>query len=60
MGPSSFPHNHETGAEVLSGTHGRAALKYRVGNWLSGRNPNTPGSALSLMCVARKADPQDN
>ncbi|WP_439882596.1 class I SAM-dependent methyltransferase [Pontibacter sp. MBLB2868] len=49
-----FPHNHELGAEVLSGKKGKAELKYRVGNFLSGRNPDADTSALSLMCVARK------
>lgn len=50
-----FAHNHEVGAEVLQGKHGKAALKYRMGNLLSGRNPNAETSALSLMCVARKS-----
>lgn len=49
-----YPHNHQTGAEVLSGQHGRAEWKYRLGNLLSGRNPDAVGSALSLMCVARR------
>jgi ubiquinone/menaquinone biosynthesis C-methylase UbiE len=49
-----FPHNHEMGAEVLEGKTGKAAWKYRIGNILSGRNPNADTSALSLMCVARK------
>lgn len=49
-----FPHNHEVGAEVLQGEPGKAAMKYRLGNILSGRNPNADRSALSLMCVARK------
>ncbi|MEJ5961889.1 class I SAM-dependent methyltransferase [Pedobacter immunditicola] len=49
-----FPHNHELGAEVLQGNLGRASFKYRMGNLLSGRNPNADSSALSLMCVAEK------
>ncbi len=49
-----FPHNHELGEEVLTGKKGRAEFKYRLGNWLSGRNPNADKSALSLMCVARR------
>ncbi len=48
-----FPHNHVLGKEVLSGQQGKADLKYRLGNILSFRNPSSPGSALSLMCVAR-------
>jgi len=47
-------HNHEIGAEVLKGEHGTAELKYRLGNLLSGRNPADPGSALSMMCIARR------
>jgi len=49
-----YAHNHELGAEVLTGKKGKAELKYRIGNILSGRNPNADTSALSLMCVARK------
>ena len=47
------PHNHTVGAEALNGVVGKAELKYRLGNLLSGRNPNSKTSALSLMCVAR-------
>ena len=49
-----YPHNHELGAEVLQGQKGKAEAKYRLGNMLSGRNPNADASALSLMCVARR------
>lgn len=48
-----YPHNHSLGAEVLSGQKGRAEFKYRLGNMLSGRNPDAEGSALSIMCVAK-------
>lgn len=51
---SVFPHNHQVGAEVLQGVKGKAELKYRIGNLLSGRNPSADSSALTLMCVARK------
>jgi ubiquinone/menaquinone biosynthesis C-methylase UbiE len=59
LGPLGFkvnvyPHNHELGADVLTGKMGKAALKYQIGNLLSGRNPSAETSALSLMCVARK------
>jgi ubiquinone/menaquinone biosynthesis C-methylase UbiE len=49
-----FSHNHNLGAEVLHGEIGKADLRYRLGNLLSGRNPNAETSALSLMCVAKK------
>jgi ubiquinone/menaquinone biosynthesis C-methylase UbiE len=49
-----YPHNHELGKEVLQGNAGPAEFKYRLGNLLSGRNPSSDASALSLMCVARK------
>lgn len=52
---SIFPHNHTVGAEVLQGKKGKADFKYRLGNILSGRNPNADDSALTLMCVAKKA-----
>jgi ubiquinone/menaquinone biosynthesis C-methylase UbiE len=50
-----YPHNHDLGAEVLQGKFGKAELKYRIGNLLSGRNPNRKENALTLMCVAKKA-----
>ena len=53
---SIFPHNHTLGAEVLEGKKGKAEFKYRIGNILSGRNPNSYDSALTLMCVAHKAE----
>ncbi|RZK17200.1 MAG: class I SAM-dependent methyltransferase [Hymenobacter sp.] len=49
-----YPHNHELGAEVLQGNKGAAERKYRLGNLLSGRNPDADTSALTLMCVARR------
>jgi SAM-dependent methyltransferase len=50
-----YPHNHELGKEVLQGQTGPAEFKYKIGNILSGRNPAANSSALTLMCVARKA-----
>lgn len=49
-----FPHNHTAGAETLQGITGKADLKYRVGNLMSGRNPAAKKSALTLMCIAKK------
>ncbi|MBS7567030.1 class I SAM-dependent methyltransferase [Mucilaginibacter sp. Bleaf8] len=49
-----YPHNHDLGMEVLSGKRGKAEFKYRLGNILSGRNPESERSALTLMCVAQK------
>lgn len=49
-----FPHNHDLGAEIFMGKYGKALFKYRLGNLLSGRNPNSAESALTLMCVAIK------
>jgi ubiquinone/menaquinone biosynthesis C-methylase UbiE len=49
-----YPHNHTRGPEVLDGIRGRAQLKYMLGNLLSGRNPFSEKSALSLMCIAKK------
>lgn len=57
---SVFPHNHQLGAEVLEGKTGKAEFKYRIGNLLSGRNPNAESSALTLMCVARKQGSPNN
>ena len=51
---SVYPHNHQIGAEALSGVVGAAKWKYRLGNMLSGRRPSAPTSALSSMCVARR------
>jgi len=40
------------GAEALDGDFGRASLKMRVGQILSGIDPNSKAAALSLMCRA--------
>lgn len=48
-----YPHNHTVGAEALKGCTGRPPhWRYRLGQVLSGINPNSPEAALSLMCVA--------
>ncbi|HYP58344.1 MAG TPA: class I SAM-dependent methyltransferase [Beijerinckia sp.] len=49
-----YPHNHLAGIDALS-HHGRAKFKYRIGQLLSGINPNSPDAALSLMCRASRA-----
>ncbi|WP_183559860.1 class I SAM-dependent methyltransferase [Mucilaginibacter sp. SP1R1] len=51
-----YPHNHELGEEVLQGQKGKTELKYRLGNILSGRNPNADISALTLMCLAKRVN----
>lgn len=51
---NTYPHNHTEGTGIFKGTVGKAAFKYRVGNFLSGRNPDSKTSALTLMCVAKK------
>lgn len=50
-----YPHNHQIGAQALTGNVGPAQWKYRMGNRLSGRDPAAAASALSLMCIARRA-----
>ena len=49
-----FPHNHSIGKEALSNQWGRSGFKYRIGQFLSGINPNSPEAALSLMCRASR------
>ncbi len=49
-----FAHNHRLGAEVLAGKRGRAPLKMRIAQLLSGIRPGSPAAALSLLCVATK------
>lgn len=49
-----YPHNHNEGEEIFNGKTGKAAFKYRLGNLLSGRNPYSKSSALTLMCIAKK------
>ena len=51
-----YPHNHDLGEDVLQGKMGKAEFKYRLGNFLSGRNPSSAESALTLMCVAKKLE----
>lgn len=47
-----YPHNTNVGGEVFESTMGRAGLKYRIGQRLSGIDPNSANGALALMCVA--------
>lgn len=46
-------HNHGEGEEVLRGSWGKSATKYRVGQRLSFIDPDAEHAALSLMCVAK-------
>jgi SAM-dependent methyltransferase len=47
-----FPHNQTVGAEALKGQLGKASLKLRIGQILSGIDPKSEAAALSLMCRA--------
>jgi SAM-dependent methyltransferase len=47
-----YPHNHDSGAEVLRGQLGRSDLKFRVAQRLSGLNPNSAEAGLSILCRA--------
>lgn len=49
-----YPHNHDLGAEVLKGQFGRMPWKNRLGQRLSGINPQTPEAAQSTMCIAKR------
>jgi ubiquinone/menaquinone biosynthesis C-methylase UbiE len=49
-----FPHNHDLGSEVFEGKIGRMSWKRRLAQRLSGINPDTPASAQSIMCIARR------
>jgi SAM-dependent methyltransferase len=50
-----FPHNHDLGIEVLAGAIGKMPWKRRLAQRLSGMDPDTPESAQSILCVARKS-----
>jgi SAM-dependent methyltransferase len=49
-----FPHNHDLGIEVLAGAIGKMPWRRRLAQRLSGIDPDTPESAQSIMCVAKK------
>ena len=50
-----YPHNQTVGAEALDGKVGAPPhWRYRLGQHISGLNPNIPEAALSLMCVAQR------
>jgi ubiquinone/menaquinone biosynthesis C-methylase UbiE len=49
-----YPHNHDLGSAIFQGQIGRSSWKYRVSQRLSGVDPNSSESALSLMCVAHR------
>jgi ubiquinone/menaquinone biosynthesis C-methylase UbiE len=50
-----YPHNNLVGADVFSGGRGRAFFMFRSAQRLSGIDPDLPGSAMTIMCVARRA-----
>jgi SAM-dependent methyltransferase len=54
-----FPHNNGAGAETFDSIMGRSRLKYRIGQRLSGIDPDSDRGALSLMCVAIRAGSDD-
>ncbi|MGB5632136.1 MAG: class I SAM-dependent methyltransferase [Waterburya sp.] len=50
-----YPHNNAIGAEALTGIQGNPPhWRYRTGQFLSGINPYSRTSALSLMCLATR------
>lgn len=49
-----YPHSHTVGAEIFEGNYGQLSWKYRLGQQLSGIDPDSPEAALSLMCIARR------
>lgn len=50
-----FPHNHDLGVEVLEGKIGRMSWKRRLVQRLSGIPLDTPESAQSIMCIAKRS-----
>lgn len=51
-----YPHNHAVGPELFRGHYGKSLLKYALAQRLSGMNPNSPETAESIMCIARKVE----
>lgn len=51
----TFPYNHDVGSEILDGEIGRSSFQLRIGQRLSGIDPNSSVAALSLMCTAVRA-----
>lgn len=51
-----YPHNQTVGSAILEGEMGEKPLKFRVGQRLSGIDPASPRSALSLLCVGVRRD----
>jgi SAM-dependent methyltransferase len=51
---TTYPHNHNIGAEILQGQRGTAPKLIRTAQTLSGLNPDAITSALSIMCIAKR------
>jgi SAM-dependent methyltransferase len=51
-----YPHNNSAGAETFASVMGRSKSKYRMGQILSGIDPDSIEGALSLMCIAVRGD----
>jgi SAM-dependent methyltransferase len=50
-----FPHNHDLGVEVFEGKIGQMSWKRRLAQRLSGIPLDTPESAQSIMCIAKRS-----
>ncbi len=48
------PHNHFVGRDALEGWVGKAPLRFRLGQWLSGIKPGSREAGLSVMCIATR------
>ena len=53
-----YPHNHNVGDALFSGSLGRLPWQYQLAQKLSGIQPNQPASAQSIMCVAHAPNPK--
>jgi len=50
-----YPNNNNIGREAMQGNPGKPPhWRYRLGQRLSGINPDSSKAALSLMCVAQR------
>jgi SAM-dependent methyltransferase len=51
-----YPHNHDTGAEVLRGQLGSSDLRFRFAQRLSGLSPDSADAGLSILCRATRLE----
>lgn len=59
FGVEVHPHNHDLGADVLSGAYGKSSWRLRLSQRLSGIDVESTAAAQSMICIAKRFESSD-